>query len=114
KRITTPESAVEKPANMKGLCACAATKRLYFTTPKKLYCLDLVTEKTLWAKELPQGCDRMAITPDGSILYVPSFEKDTWNVVDADKGELLQLIETKSGAHNTVVGLDGSHVYLGG
>jgi DNA-binding beta-propeller fold protein YncE len=114
KRIATPESNAKKPDNMKGICACAATKRLYFTTPKKLYCLDLVTEKTLWARELPLGCDRMALTPDGRTLYVPSFEKDTWNVVDADRGELVKVIETKSGAHNTVVSLDGTRMYLGG
>src|SRR4051812_8222594 len=59
KRIPTPESDAAKPANMKGICACAATKRLYVTTPAKLYCLDLVTEKTLWTKALPLGCDRM-------------------------------------------------------
>jgi DNA-binding beta-propeller fold protein YncE len=114
KRIPTPESDAPKPANMKGICACAATKRLYFTTPAKLYCLDLVSEKTLWAKALPLGCDRMSITPDGKTLYVPSFEKDTWNVVDAATGDLLKVIETKSGAHNTVVSLDGSRMYLGG
>src|SRR4051812_30482723 len=74
KRIETPESSAKSPDNMKGICACAATKRLYFTTPKKLYCLDLITEKTLCEKALPQGCDRMSITPDGKVLYVPSFE----------------------------------------
>ena len=81
---------------------------------KKLYCLDLVTEKTLWEKSLPQGCDRMSMTPDGKVLYVPSFEKDTWNVVDADTGNVIATIEPKSGAHNTVVGLDGSRMYLAG
>jgi DNA-binding beta-propeller fold protein YncE len=114
KRIETPESRLEKPDNVKGICACAATKRLYFTTTRKLYCLDLVTEKTLWQKELPLGCDRMSITPDGKLLYVPSFEKDTWNVVNGDDGALVATIETRSGAHNTVVGLDGSRMYLGG
>jgi DNA-binding beta-propeller fold protein YncE len=56
----------------------------------------------------------MSITPDGKVLYVPSFEKDTWNVVDADSGKLITSIETKSGAHNTVVSRDGSRMYLGG
>ena len=82
KRIETPASREQKPDNIKGVCANAATKKLYFTTTKKLYCVDLVTEKTLWEKALPQGCDRMSMTPDGKMLYVPSFEKDTWNVVD--------------------------------
>jgi DNA-binding beta-propeller fold protein YncE len=114
KRIETPESKLEKPDNVKGICACAATKRLYFTTTKKLFCIDLVTEKTLWEKALPQGCDRMSITPDGKALYVPSFEKDIWNVVDGATGDVIATIEPKSGAHNTVVGLDGSKMYLAG
>ena len=114
KRIETPHSKEEKPANMKGICACAATRKLYFTTPVKLYCVDLVTEKTLWEKSLPQGCDRMSITPDGKFLYVPSFEKDIWNVVDGATGDVAATIETKSGAHNTVCGLDGAAMYLAG
>lgn len=114
KRIPIPASAQEKPANMKGVCACAATKKLYFTTPVRLYCIDLVTEKLVWEKALPLGCDRMSITPDGKFLYVPSFEKDTWNVVDGATGDLVKTIETKSGAHNTVCGLDGKRMYLAG
>src|SRR5262245_12950661 len=114
KRIETAASREAKPDNMKGICASAVTKRLYFTTPKKLYCLDLLSEQTLWGKEPPQGCDRMALTPDGKLLYVPSFEKDIWNVVDAGTGDVVATIETRSGAHNTVCGLDGSRVYLAG
>jgi DNA-binding beta-propeller fold protein YncE len=113
KRIETAASKEEKPANIKGVVASVATGKLYFTTPKKLYCIDLASDKTLWEKELPLGCDRPAITPDGKLLYVPSFEKDTWNVVRAD-GELLTPITTRSGAHNTVCGLDGKRMYLGG
>jgi hypothetical protein len=114
KRIATDASREQKPANIKGVCACAATKKLYFTTPKTLYCLDLVSEKTLWSRELPQGCDRMSMTPDGKLLYVPSFEKDIWNVVDAATGNVVAPIETRSGAHNTVCGLDGRRMYLAG
>ena len=47
KRIKTPASAAKKPENIKGICACAKTKKLYFSTLTKLYCMDLVTEKTL-------------------------------------------------------------------
>ena len=88
KRIATPESREKHPDNMKGICASAATGRIYFTTTKTLYCIDLRTEKTLWAKTLPQGCDRMSMTPEGKVLYVPSFEKDIWNVVDAATGDI--------------------------
>jgi DNA-binding beta-propeller fold protein YncE len=114
KRIETAASREKKPLNIKGVCACAATRKLYFTTPRSLYCVDLVTEKTLWHKDLPQGCDRMAMTPDGKVLYVPSFEKDTWNVVAGSDGRALRTLELRSGAHNTVCGLDGSRMYLAG
>jgi DNA-binding beta-propeller fold protein YncE len=102
------------PDNIKGVCACAATDRLYFTTRSKLFCLDLLTDKTLWEIEPPNGTDRMSITPDGRTIYVPSFEKDTWNVIDAASGKWITEIITKSGAHNTVVSRDGSRMYLGG
>src|SRR5262245_10235420 len=97
KRIETPASREEKPDNIKGVCASAATQRLYFTTTKKIYCVDLATEQTLWEKSPTNGTDRMSITPDGKLIYVPSFEKDTWNVLDANTGELIREIETKSG-----------------
>ena len=114
KRIKTPASAEAKPINIKGVCASAVTKRLYFSTLTKLYCVDLLTEKTLWEKALPDGCDRMSITPDGKTLYVPTMEKDHWNIVDAMSGDLITRIETKSRAHNTVVSLDGAFMYLAG
>ena len=49
-----------KPDNIKGVCADAASGRLYFTTRSKLYAVDLVSEKTLWQKEPPGGTDRIA------------------------------------------------------
>ena len=75
KRIETTASRVKKPLNIKGVCACPATRRLYFTTPKQLCCVDLVTEKTLWHKELPQGCDRMAMTPDGKFALTAGRDR---------------------------------------
>ncbi len=114
RRIETPASRETKPDNIKGVCANAGTKKLYFTTTKRLYCVDLQTEQPLWDKALPGGCDRMALTPDGKTLYVPSFEGPTWNVVDAATGDVVAVIETNSGAHNTVCGLDGKRMYLAG
>jgi hypothetical protein len=114
KRIQTPASQLKKPENIKGVCASAATRKLYFTTLTKLCCFDLVSEKTLWEKTLPGGCDRMAITPDGKTLYVPSYEKEHWNVVDGATGDIITQFTPKSGAHNTVVSLDGTEAYLAG
>jgi hypothetical protein len=116
KRIATPASREESPENIKGVCASAVTQKLYFTTLKKLNCVDLLTEKTLWEKTLNGGCDRMSITPDGKVLYVPSMERDHWNIVDAATGAVIEtlVIQPKDRAHNTICGLDGTRMYLAG
>ena len=114
KRIETSASRESKPENIKGVCASAATQRLYFTTLKRLYCFDLPAEKVIWDHALPGGCDRMSITPDGKKLYVPSLEGAHWNVVDGETGSIVAKIEPKSGSHNTVCSLDGTRVYCAG
>lgn len=102
------------PLNVKGIAASAATRRLYITTTQTLTCLDLVTEKILWEKAYEGGCDRLALSPDGSTIYLPSLEKDHWHVVDAISGDVIKRIEPKPGAHNTIYGPDGRFVYLAG
>lgn len=103
-----------KPRNVKGICASVPLKRVFITTPKTMMAVDLVTEKVLWEKNYEGGCDRMAMSPDGKTIYVPSFESDHWNVVDGSTGDVIQKVVTKSGAHNTVYGADGKHAYLAG
>ncbi len=103
-----------KPENVKGICASERTGRAYVSTIRSLTCYDLATDQIVWEKAYEGGCDRMSIAPDGSTLYVPSFEKDHWNVVDGGDGHVIARIEPKSGAHNTVYGLDGRFVYLAG
>lgn len=102
------------PENVKGIAASAATGRLYVTTIRRLMAFDLATDAKLWDKEMPGGADRLAISPDGKILYVPSLEGPHWNVVDALTGELRASVTTNSGAHNTIYGADGRRVYLAG
>ena len=115
KRIPTAGlDAKGKPINVKGICASARTKRLYISTIKQLMCLDLVSEKLLWEKTYDEGCDRMAITPDGGTIFLPSFEGPLWYVVRAEDGEVIARITPKSGSHNTIVGPDGKRAYLAG
>ena len=115
KRIPTFELAAGEPAeNIKGIAANAATGRLYVSTPKRVAALDLNTERLVWNKTYEGGCDRMALSPDGKILYVPSFEGPHWLAIDAMSGDVLSKIVTNSGAHNTIYGPDGSRVYLAG
>jgi DNA-binding beta-propeller fold protein YncE len=115
KRIPTWETAAGKdPENVKGIAASAITGRLYVTTFNRTAALDIVTGSKIWDRACEGGCDRLAISPDGKILYVPSFEGAYWNVVDAATGDVITRIETKSGSHNTIYSLDGSRVYMAG
>ena len=115
KRIPTwdilPGQAAE---NVKGIAANAMTGKLYVSTIKRVACFDLRTEEKIWEKTYDGGADRLAISPDGKILYVPSFEGPHWNIVDAGTGEVLAKIKLDSGAHNTIYGPDGTRVYLAG
>lgn len=102
------------PSNVKGVAVSVATNCIYISTLEALQCVDLATEKLVWEKTYDGGCDRMAMSPDGKVIYLPSLEKEHWNVVDAKTGDVIKTIVTNSGAHNTLYGTDGSHVYLAG
>ena len=102
------------PENVKGIAASAATGHLYVTTIRRLMAFDLATDKKVWDQEMPGGADRLAISPDGKILYVPTLEGPQWTVVDALTGERIAAVTTNSGAHNTIYGPDGTRVYLAG
>ena len=115
KRIPTWDVPQGREAeNVKGVVANAQTARIYLSTPKRVAAFDLLTEKKVWDKEFQGGCDRMALSPDGHTMYVPSFEGPRWLVVNAINGDVLKEIVLNSGAHNTVYSLDGQHAYLAG
>ena len=103
-----------KPLNVKGIVANAKTGRVYISTTQTLQCIDLLTEKLLWEKPYEGGTDRMALTPNGKVIYMPSLEKDHWHVLDATTGDIIKKLVPKSGAHNTIIGLDGKWAYLAG
>ena len=102
------------PSNVKGVAVSVATNCIYISTLEALQCIDLTTEKILWEKTYDGGCDRMAMSPDGKLIYLPTLEKEHWNVVDAKDGEVVGQVFTNSGAHNTLYGPDGTRVYLAG
>lgn len=115
KRIEVPALGSDQhPEAAKGICASSATGRLYVSTTKTLTCVELASDQVLWTKSYESGCDRMSISPDGKALYEPTLEGKYWHVIDADDGKELARIITDSGAHNTVFGPDGKHVYLAG
>ena len=115
KRIPTWDVTPGKePENVKGIAASSRTGKLYVSTFNRVAAFDVVTEKKVWDETYEGGCDRLAITPDGQTLYIPSFEGPFWNVVNATSGEVITKIVTKSGSHNTICSRDGRRAYLAG
>ena len=104
---------------LRGFTGNARTHRVYYsTTNRRLGAFDLETEKIVWDKTLPRGCDRSSITMDGKKIYVPtgwwySGEDSGFLVVNAENGELIKRIPVGPQAHNSIVSLDGRRVYLG-
>ena len=102
------------PLSMKGIVASAVTNRLWVSSMETMFCIDLLTDKLLWEKRYEGGCDRMAVSPDGRIIYLPTVEKDDWHVVDALSGDVIKKLTVRSGAHNTIYSPTGKRVYLAG
>ena len=71
KRIDSP-AGKEEPRNIKGICASATTRRLYETTPTKLYCLDLVTENDHHIDQRIRHLPPPRIGQSGEVILHPS------------------------------------------
>jgi hypothetical protein len=121
KTIALPQAATD----IRGAVASPTTHVLYVSYGGdggshgggSLLAYDLVNEKVIWTHFYSEGIDSMAISPDGKTIYMPVGEESsasTWNVVDAGSGSVLTTIEGGKGPHNTIVSLNGQHVYMGG
>jgi DNA-binding beta-propeller fold protein YncE len=79
--------------------------------------LDLLTDQVVWDRVLHQpGVDRGNITPDGSTLYLPTWEDDPNSayelVIEADTGAEKARIALPPRSHDTIVSLDGQRVFM--
>lgn len=101
-----------KPSNVKGIAVSVPLNSVYVSTLEGLQRIDLTTEKIVWERKFEGGCDRMAISPDGLTMYLPSLESTFWNVVDCKTGDLIKKIPVYKRAHNTIYSTTGEQVYL--
>lgn len=82
-----------------------------------LLAYDLLNDKTVWDRSYHRGIDSMAVSTGGGVIYMPDGELSSdgiWSVIDASSGGIVGQIAAGEGPHNTVVGLSGRRVYLGG
>ena len=113
KRIPTGGLHPDKtPSNVKGIAVSIPLNSIYISTLESLQRIDLTTEKLVWERSFEGGCDRMAVSPDGKTMYLPSLENKFWNVVDCATGDIIKKIDVYKRAHNTIYGASGDRVYL--
>jgi len=100
------------PSNIKGIAVSIPLNSAYISTLEGVQRLDLTSEKIIWEKAFDGGADRMSISPDGMTMYLPSLEKDFWNVVNCETGEIITKIKVYDRAHNTIYGPSGHFAYM--
>ncbi|HEY8092049.1 MAG TPA: hypothetical protein VIF09_29510 [Polyangiaceae bacterium] len=115
--FTVPPLAGLTADNIRGVVASVTTGMLFVSwNPGSALGCDLVSGKVTWQQSYG-AIDSMAITPDGTTLFLPSPDATTpgrWLVLDARTGLTTGSIDSGgAGPHNTTVTLDGSRVFLG-
>jgi DNA-binding beta-propeller fold protein YncE len=117
------QRAFPQVRGIRGVVVSPATHTLYLSHgndragPGSLLAYDLTAGAVRWEHSYQFGIDSPAISPNGRTIYMPTGELSsggTWKVIDASSGDVTGSIEGGKGPHNTVVGLDGRNVYLGG
>ena len=96
-RLIKTIHTVSNVADVRGVAASAVTGKLYVAYidvagTGMVYCLNIYNDVIIWNKPISPGVDRLAINPDGQLLYVPTWEggsADYINVVEANTGEVV-------------------------
>lgn len=111
---------------VRGAIAHAATGMLYISYGSDgpsgtgyLLKYNLVTNQIVWNISYPYPVDTIGISPDGKTIYQAGGEKNPlgiWHILNAATGREFGNITSSaaSGPHNTIVSLNGSHLYMGG
>ena len=109
-RLIRTIKTVPDVGDVRGVAASAATGKLYVAYRDRkgvgmVYCLDLNADAVLWNRAIEPGVDRLAIHPDGKLVYVPTWEggsADHINVVDAQTGDIVRKVQFSNRSHDTL------------
>jgi hypothetical protein len=101
--------------DVRGVAVGAATGNLYvayrdFSGTGMVYCLNVYSDTILWNRAVSPGVDRLAINPDGQVLYVPTWEGGSANyinVLDASTGDVVRKVYFSNRSHDTQYPVSG-------
>ena len=114
-RLVKTIETVRDVDDVKGVAASVATGKLYVAYRTRsgvgmIYCLNVYDDVVLWNRTIDPDVDRLAVHPDGQLLYVPTWEgrpADFLNVVDANTGDVVRKVHFSSRLHDTLFPLSG-------
>jgi DNA-binding beta-propeller fold protein YncE len=78
-RLVKTIGTVPGVGDVRGVAVSAATGKLYvayqdLSGAGMVYCLNVYDDTILWNRAVSPGVDRLAINPNGDLLYVPTWE----------------------------------------
>jgi len=114
-RLIKTIQTVPGVGDVRGVAVSAVTGKLFVayrdvSGTGMVYCLDVSNDSVLWNRAIPPGVDRLAINPDGKLLYVPTWEGGSANyinVVDANTGDIVRAVHFSNRSHDTQYPLSG-------
>ena len=114
-RLVKTIPTVRDVRDVKGVAASAATGRLYVAYRTRsglgmIYCLNVYDDDVVWSRVIAPGVDRLAIHPDGRLLYVPTWEgasADFINVLDAATGDVVRKVYFSNHSHDAQFPMSG-------
>ena len=114
-RLIKTIQTVPSVGDVRGVAVSAATGKLYVayrdgSGTGMIYCLNVYNDAILWNRAISPGVDRLAIDPNGQLLYVPTWEggsADFINVLDANTGEVVRRVYFSNRSHDTLYPLSG-------
>jgi hypothetical protein len=114
-RLLRTIATVPEVADPKGIAASAATGQLFVAYRNgrgagMIYCLNFADDRIHWNRVIDPGVDRLAISPDGALLYVPTWEGNTAdfiNIIDAATGDVWRRVHFSHRSHDAQYPLSG-------
>ena len=114
-RLIKTIQTVPGVGDVRGVAVSAVTGKLYvayrdFSGTGMVYCLNVYSDTILWNRAVSPGVDRLAINPDGQLLYVPTWEggsADYINVLDANIGDVVREVYFSNRSHDTQYPVSG-------
>jgi hypothetical protein len=114
-RLVKTVRTVPNVGDVRGVAVSAVTGKLYVAYQDvsgtgMVYCLNVYDDSILWDRAVNPGVDRLAINPNGELLYIPTWEggsADYINVVNANTGDVVRKVYFSNRSHDAQYPLSG-------